>query len=483
MTRYPHFIDGRAAKPSGGEWFDAFNPFTGRPLARLARGGEVDVDRAASAAQRALREGPWGRTSGAERGFVLQRLGDLITQEVFSLARLEVQDTGRPLEEVIGRVRCVAQWFHYLGRLACKSEGCVLPGGRGNIALNEPIGVVAVIAHWTSPLLMTAWKVAPALAAGCTVVIKPSEHASLSTLEFACLAKQAGIPRGVINVLTGRDAELDTVLTHHPSIALTDFAGSDSTGNCIPTSAADLFRQFGVELGGTSPNIIFEDANLDEAVRGVSAGVFAAADRIGVNGSRLLLQASIHDIVVSRLFSAAAAARIDDPLELSTQVGPVTVARQCQELQVLIDDAKQQGAEVLTVGQGAPAEGCGGWFINPTILLGVTKEMRIAQTEVAGPVLSILRFQDEEAAVCITNEIPSDLACGIWTGDSARVRRFSERLRNRALRAGSHCRRSFGDLPQEANHQGQSPSDGIRIISEYQQIRSVWFSGGAGRTS
>jgi (Z)-2-((N-methylformamido)methylene)-5-hydroxybutyrolactone dehydrogenase len=299
----------------------------------------------------------------------------------------------------------VPQWFYYFGGLADKLEGTVIPldkKGFFNFTRREPLGVVAAITPWNSPLLLAAWKIAPALAAGCTVVLKPSEFTSASSLELAALFHEAGFPPGVFNVVTGFGAEVGSALVEHPLVRKITFTGSDTTGRAIAASAARNLKHVGLELGGKSPNIVFEDANMDDAVNGAASGIFAATGQTCIAGSRLLLHSSIHDAFVDKLVALASTARMGDPMQPDTQVGPITTRPQYDKVLRYIDIAKTEGAR-LVLG-GGPATCGDGWFVQPTIFTDVRNDMRIAREEVFGPVLSIIRFEDEEDALRIAND-------------------------------------------------------------------------------
>ncbi|NYT79882.1 aldehyde dehydrogenase family protein, partial [Alcaligenaceae bacterium] len=320
----------------------------------MPRGDEQDVDLAVQAAHRALTTGPWAEMTATERGALMRKLGDLIAQEATSLAETEVRDNGKLFAEMHGQLNYLPQWFYYYGGLADKIEGSTLPlDKKGYFAFtrHEPVGVVVAITPWNSPLLLLAWKLAPALAAGCTVVVKPSEFTSASTLEFAALFEKAGFPPGVFNVVTGFGAEVGTALVEHPLVAKISFTGSDATGRIINEKAARLLKHTSMELGGKSPNVVFEDADLEQAVFGAISGIFAATGQTCIAGSRLLVQRSIHDEFVKRLLEVASSARMGDPMSADTQVGPVTTPPQFKKVLDYIDVAKKEGATAVLGGK------------------------------------------------------------------------------------------------------------------------------------
>ncbi|MCL4169029.1 UNVERIFIED_CONTAM: hypothetical protein GTU68_018178, partial [Idotea baltica] len=329
-----------------------------------------------------------------------------------------------------GQTAYMAQWYRYYGGLADKIQGAVLPSdkpGIFNFTKYEPLGVVGVITPWNSPLLLLSWKLAPALAAGNTIVAKPSEFTSASTLEFMALIEEAGFPPGVVNVVTGYGVDVGAPLVEHKDVAKITFTGSDTSGQKINEAAARTFKHVSLELGGKSPNIVFEDADIDAAVMGAISGIFAATGQTCIAGSRLLLQRSIHDQFVEKLVAVAKDAKIGDPMSRDTHVGPVTTPPQYQKVLDYIDIAKKEGATCVL--GGGPHDGPGGQFVQPTIFTGVDNAMRIAQEEVFGPVLSVIPFDTEQDAIRIGNDIDFGLAAGVWTSDIGRALRMSDKLK------------------------------------------------------
>src|SRR5579872_1018073 len=306
MQKYQMYVGGEWVAPSSGEWFESYNPFTGEPWALIPRGNAADADHAVRTAHAAYTDGPWPQMTPTQRGALLRKLGDLVAQNAQQLAETEVRDNGKLIAEMAGQLNYVPQWYYYFGGLADKIQGAVIPldkKGYFNFTRNEPLGVVAAITPWNSPLLLATWKIAPALAAGCTVVIKPSEFTSASTIEFAKLFTEAGFPPGVVNVVTGFGADVGSPLVEHPLVKKITFTGADSTGRAINEAAARQFKHVSLELGGKSPNIVFEDADLEDAVNGAVSGIFAATGQTCIAGSRLLLQESIYDTFVDKLLT------------------------------------------------------------------------------------------------------------------------------------------------------------------------------------
>lgn len=483
MQRYQLYIEGRAVDAASGQWFDSYNPYTGEPWAQIAEGNADDVDRAVRAAHRAFTQGPWPQLTASQRGLLLHRLGDLVARDAQRLAAIEVRDNGKLLAEMQGQLNYIPQWYYYFGGLADKIQGAVIPldkKGYFNFTRHEPLGVVAVITPWNSPLLLTTWKLAPALAAGCTVVIKPSEFTSASTLEFVKLFEEAGFPPGVVNVVTGFGKDVGTPLVGHPLVKKVAFTGSDATGRAINELAARSFKHVSLELGGKSPNIVFGDANLDDAVNGAVAGIFAATGQTCIAGSRLLLQESIHDAFVDKLLALARTARMGDPMSLDTQVGPVTTQPQYRKVLGYIDIAQQEGAKLLLGGGPATRPECGkGWFVEPTIFGDVDNRMRIAQEEVFGPVLSVIRFKDEDDAAAIANDVRFGLGSGVWTSDIGRAIRMSERIQAGTVWVNTYRAVSYLSPFGGYKDSGLGRENGFDAIRGYLQVKSVWINVGA----
>ena len=483
MQRYQMYIDGKFVDASSGKWFETFNPFTGKPWAEVAQADAKDADLAVRAAHKAFTEGPWPQMTASQRGMLLHRLGDLVARDAKKLAELEVQDNGKLIAEMQGQLNYLPQWFYYYSGLADKIEGAVVPldkKGYLNFTRHEPVGVVVAITPWNSPLLLLTWKLAPALAAGCTVVVKPSEFTSVSTLEFVKLVAEAGFPPGVVNVVTGFGKDVGTPLVEHPLVRKIAFTGSDTTGRAISQSAAKNFKRVTLELGGKSPNIVFADAKIEDAVNGVVSGIFAATGQTCIAGSRLLVQESIHDAFVEKLLALAKTARLGNPMSLETQVGPVTTRPQYEKVLSYIDIAKKEGAKLLMGGGPATRPECGsGWFVEPTVFGGVQNSMRIAQEEVFGPVLSIIKFKDEDEAVAIANDVRFGLGAGVWTSDIGRAVRMAERIQAGTVWVNTYRAVSYLSPFGGYKDSGLGRENGIEAIQGYLQTKSVWINTGA----
>jgi (Z)-2-((N-methylformamido)methylene)-5-hydroxybutyrolactone dehydrogenase len=406
-------------------------------------------------------------------------LGDLIAAEAGRLAEIESTDNGKLIAEMRGQLNYIPQWFYYFGGLADKIEGRVIPSdkpGVFNFTREEPLGVVAAITPWNSPLLLAAWKLAPGLAAGNTFVWKPSEFSSVSALAFGELFEKAGFPPGVVNIVTGFGNEVGEPLITHPDVAKVAFTGGDKTGEHVYGLAARGIKHVTLELGGKSANIVFDDADLEQAVKGVVSGIFAATGQTCIAGSRALIHRPIHAEFVERLLALAKTARMGNPLDASTQVGPVTTRPQYEKILDYIRIAKEEGAVCRLGGAAATREECGsGWFVEPTIFTDVSPQMRIANEEVFGPVLSIIPFDDEEEAVRIANDTVYGLAAGVWTQSIRRALTMSERLEAGTVWVNTYRAVSYMSPFGGYKRSGIGRESGIDAIRDYLQTKSVWI--------
>jgi acyl-CoA reductase-like NAD-dependent aldehyde dehydrogenase len=445
----------------------------------VPRGTPEDVDRAVTAARKAFKGPDWRGLTPTARGKLLNALADRIAARADELAELETQDNGKLILEMRAQTRYLPEWFRYFAGLADKLEGRVIPidrPGMFNFTLEEPLGVIAAIVPWNSPLMLAGWKMAPALAAGNTFVWKPSEHSSVSALEFAPLLEEAGLPPGVVNIVTGFGGEMGEALAGHPDVAKVAFTGGDAAGTQVYTTAARGLKPVTMELGGKSANIVFPDADLDNAVKGVVSGIFAATGQTCVAGSRALIHRSVHDEFVERFLELAKTARMGNPLEETTQVGPITTRPQYEKVLGYIDIAKEQGARCVLGGGPAARPECGeGWFVEPTVFTGVTRDMRIAQEEVFGPVLSIMAFENDEEAIEIANGTAYGLAAGVWTADVARCLKMAQRLESGTVWINTYRVSSplspFGGYKRS----GFGRESGLLAIREFVQEKSVWI--------
>lgn len=476
LRRYGPYIDGAERAPAGGKYFETQDPFSGRTWALVANCGPRDVDAAVCAAKRAF--GAWSELRPSQRGRVLRKFADSILANADRLAEIERRDNGKLAAEVNAQVRYLAEYFHYYAGLADKVQSAVLPTDKDGVfayTVYEPKGVVAIITPWNSPLTLTSWKLAPALAAGCTTVIKPSEFTSASMVELATIATDAGVPAGVINVVTGFGPDVGEPLVGHPDVAHIGFTGGEIAGQKIYEAAARGMKTVTLELGGKSPNIIFDDADLDQAVKGVVSGVFAATGQTCQAGSRLLVQDGVHDEVVRRLIDFIGAAKIGDPADLSTQIGPVATRPQFDKILSYIEIAKKEGATLAYGGNSRPDIGSG-QFIEPTIFTNVDNRMRVAQEEIFGPVLSVIRFKDEDDAVRIGNDIAYGLAAGVWTQSLKRTMFVTKRLKAGTIYVNNYRATSFTSPFGGFKRSGIGRESGPDAIKDYLDVKTVWLS-------
>ncbi|NPT37413.1 aldehyde dehydrogenase [Paraburkholderia xenovorans] len=479
MKRYQLFIDNEWVDPHSGAWFETDDPFTGEPWAEIPRADPTDADRAVRAAEKAL-EGRWSTLSASERGMLMYKLGALIERDAEHLATIESRDNGKLFRDVLGQMKYMAKYYYYFGGLADKIQGAVVPidkPGIFNFIRYEPMGVVLSITPWNSSLPLTTWKMAPALCAGNTIVCKPSEFTSASLFELAKLFVEAGFPRGVFNVVTGFGPEIGASLVSHPGVARIAFTGGDEAGRKIYAAAAEHLKRVSLELGGKSPNIVFDDADLDQAVNGVISGIFSATGQTCVAGSRVLLQESIHDAFVERVAKLTRAAKVGNPLDPASEIGPITTKPQFEKILGYIDIATREGARCVAGGRALSGPGYGaGRFVEPTVFVDVTNDMRIAQEEVFGPVLSIIRFKDEEDAIRIGNDIKFGLAAGVWTNSLHRAMLMSQRLKAGTVWINNYRSSSFTTPFGGFKQSGIGREGGIESVKEFMEAKSVWMS-------
>ena len=485
LKTYQTYIDGKWVDAISGKRLLTSDPYTGEPWAEIPECEAADVDRAVDAAYRAFDGGPWSKLTQTARGRVLRTIAGLIEKHADHLAEIEVRDNGKLISEMSAQLKYLPEWYYYYGGLADKIQGSVVPVDKPDhfaYTLREPVGVCGMIIPWNSPLLLTGWKLAPALAAGCTAVIKPSEYTSASLLEFMKLViEEADLPPGVVNVVTGYGQAAGEPLVTHPKVAKIAFTGGSLTGSRVASLAGQTFKKVSLELGGKSPNIVFDDCNIEEAAYGAISGIFAATGQTCIAGSRLLVQENIHDQVVDKLVEVAKTAKLGNPMSFETQVGPVTTPPQYEKILGYIDIAKGEGANcVLGGGPAGPDLGGGKYFVQPTVFTEVDNKMRIAQEEVFGPVLSVIKFKDEDDAAEIANDVMYGLGSGIWTQSIKRATTMAQRIRAGTVWINTYRAVSFTMPFGGYKNSGLGRENGQDAINEYLQTKSVWISNAPG---
>ena len=471
-------IDGQWV--DGAKKFDTINPATGEVLTQIAEGSSADVDRAVSAARRALedRNGPWGKMSASERGRLIWKLADLLEKNIDEFAELETLDNGKPIfESRYVDMPMVIDVLRYYAGLATKIHGETVNTFESafTYTLREPVGVVGLIVPWNFPLLLASWKVGPALACGNTIVWKPASQTSLTTLRFGKLAIEAGVPAGVINIVTGPGA-VGRSMVQHPGIDKIAFTGSTVVGQEIMRSAADTLKRITLELGGKSPNIVFADSDIDGAVKGAITGIFYGKGEVCNAGSRLFLESKVKDEFTEKLAARAAKMRPADPLDPKTRLGAIVSQEQMQTVLGYIETGKKDGAKLVTGGNRVSVDGGKGFFIEPTIFGDVKNDMKIAQEEIFGPVLSVLTFDDIDEVIEQANNNPYGLAAAVWTRDVKKAHMVSRRLK-----AGTVWINTYGLMDASLPFGGYKSSGfgrelGAHAIEHYTELKTVWLN-------
>ena len=473
---YRHLIDGEARESAGGRTFEVRNPATGKLVASVAEGGRAEVSLAIEAAQRAFADGRWSALPVRERSRILNGFADAIEAALPALARLESTCTGRPLREMSAQLSRLPEFYRYFAAVARTAEDSVTPfeGAYLNYVRRVPVGVAGLITPWNHPLLILTKKLAPALAAGNTVVVKPSEYTPLTTLDLAGLALEAGLPPGVFNVVTGFGAEAGAALSGDPRLAKLDLTGGTETGRAVASIAGRNLVRVNCELGGKAPVIVLPDADLERAAAGAIFAAFIATGQTCIAGARILVPAAQADALIERMVARAGALRLGDPLEAPTQLGPLVSARQLARTEEYVEIGKREGARLACGGRratrGALADG---FFYEPTIFAGVRSGMRIAQEEIFGPVTCILAYETLDEAVRIANDIPFGLGASIWTGDAANGMRLAERLDCGIVWINDHHRIDPAMPWGGTKDSGLGRECGLEGYREYTQTKSV----------
>ncbi len=478
MTKtYKMLIDGAWVPASDGATFASLDPSTGAEWAQIPEATAEDVDRAVRAAHAAFLSGPWAAMSPTDRGHCLRRLADLLAEHSEALGETETRDTGKMLKETRWQAKYISEFFHFFAGCADKIHGETLPIDKPDMFVftnREPLGVIAAVVPWNSQLFLSAVKIGPALAAGNTVVLKASEHASAAMLEFGELIARAGIPDGVVNIVTGHGDPCGKVLTSHPLVARISFTGGPVSARHVLVNSTRNFAEVSLELGGKSPFIVFEDADIESAVNGSVAGIFGASGQSCVAGSRLIVHEDVAEEFLARMVGIASNARIGDPMLEETEMGPLCTYGQLETIEREVARAVEEGGKILCGGKRADAGS--DMFYEPTIIDCPRPDLHIVDTELFGPVLSVLRFRTEEEALRLANDTEHGLAAGIFTRDSARALRVS-----RGVRAGIVWVNTYRAVSPIAEFGGMKNSgygreSGFQAIYDYTRPKTVWMN-------
>lgn len=475
LPLYDNYIDGRYVPPRSGEYFDSVNPTTAQAWYRAARSSEPDVTDAVRAARRAFTSDRWRRLTPTARGALLRKMGDRLGECGEELALLESTDNGKLLREMREQLAGLPNYYYYFGGLADKVHGDVIPGLNNatlNYTLREPLGVVGAITPWNAPLLLTTSKIAPALAAGNTVVIKPSEHSSASILRLAALFDEAGFPPGVVNVVTGFGAEAGNALVADPDVAKISFTGSTATGTAIGEACASRLARYTCELGGKSANIVFSDADVPSAAMGIVAGIFAAGGQTCVAGSRVFVARPVFDEVLSLVTARAESIRIGDPLDAETELGPLAMEAQLAKVERYVSIGTDEGASLVCGGK-RPAAAKEGFFFEPTVFVDSDNSMTICQDEIFGPVAMVMPFDTEEEVIGLANATSYGLAAGLWTRDINRAHRLAGRLDVGTVWVNTY--RTMTPMTPRSGFKssGLGVEHGVESMNEYTRYKSV----------
>ncbi|PCI53272.1 MAG: aldehyde dehydrogenase [Alphaproteobacteria bacterium] len=471
------FIDGEWVSPSDGSLEVSIDPATGQPWAKVAFGGPQDIDKAVAAAKAAL-NGPWGQMTAMERGVLLRRLADIYQENAGRLAGLESRDSGRAIRESRVDVGFHHQWYRWYASVAETLHGRTIPLDSSVHAFTTqiPVGVVGAITPWNVPLMAAAWKLAPALAAGCTIVLKPAEQTSVTSLELAQLFQDAGFPPGVVNVVPGRGEVAGAALVAHADVSKISFTGEGQTAKTILGAGRDNMKRFSFELGGKAPHIIFADADLEPAMNAATNSAWTLCGQSCALGSRVLVERSIYDEVVEKFVERAARVRVGIPSDPAVHMGPQAHAAQLAKTLSYIDIGLEEGARLVSGGtrltDGVLADG---YFVAPTVFADVSPNMRIAREEIFGPVVALIPFDNEEEAIAIANDSDYGLAAGLWTSDISRAHRVSSRLEAGIVWVNTYRFLRWSTPYGGVKSSGWGRENGLEAIQQYLETKTTVF--------
>ena len=476
-SRQDLFINGAFVAPKNGQYIDSYDPTTGKPWYQFAEASEEDVGAAVAAARAAFADPAWRRMTQTDRGRLVRRLAELVMERADELALIETHDNGKLLKEMRAQMRAMPDSYTYFAGMADKLLGDTIPVNKLdmlNFNLREPIGVVGMITPWNSPLMLLTGTLAPCLALGNTVVVKPSEHASASTLALAELIMEAGFPAGVVNVVTGTGAVAGDALTRHPGIAKFVFTGSTGTGRRIAANAAENLIPCSMELGGKSPHVVFGDVDIEHAVNGVVSGVFAAAGQTCVAGSRCFVEANAYDRFVEALVERTRRVRVGLPMLEDTDIGPLALSAQLAKVETYVASGVRQGARIAAGGKRPQADELGGgWYFEPTVMTEAHNGMEFMQEELFGPVVGVIPFSSEDEMIRLANDTRYGLASGIWTRDINRALRFAKNVEAGTVWINTYRASSFMSANGGFKESGYGRRGGFDVMEEFSRLKNV----------
>ncbi len=471
------FIDGRFVAPKNGNYIASYDPTTGEPWYEFAEADAADVEEAVAAANRAFRNPAWRRMTQTDRGKLVRKLADLVLEHADELAEIETRDNGKLIKEMRAQMRAMPDSYHYFAGMADKLQGETIPVNKLdmlNFNMREPLGVVGMITPWNSPLMLLTGTLAPCLAIGNTVVVKPSEHATASTLALAELITEAGFPAGVVNVVTGTGKSAGEALTRHPGVAKYVFTGSTNTGRRIAGNAAMNLVPCSMELGGKSPHVVFGDVDIEHAVNGVVSGVFAAAGQTCVAGSRCFVEASVYDRFIEALVARTQRIRVGHPMIEDTDIGPLALADQLSKVEGYVASGVKEGAKIAAGGRRPQAGDLSrGWYFEPTVMVEAQNDMAFMRDELFGPVVGVMPFKTEAEMIALANDSNYGLASGIWTQNIDRAMRFANQIEAGTVWINTYRASSFMSANGGFKESGYGRRGGFEVMREFSRLKNI----------